>query len=224
MKGDIRCIEGRLFRHDPQHDDPELETDVGQCEECFGDGCEQDTDWQNRARALEAENARLRAWANKRLQGYRAQWLRAAKAALDGDMRDIRLRVQLEEASPVAIVTSSLAQQPSAEAASAEAMADWSDLPRNMFVTSARKIDPIFWEATVCQVPMAIGPEVMYVRSDMIAAYIASVRQEAEAAMKERCAKVARDGCLVSPDGCCPAEDERLICEAIAAAIQALAS
>jgi hypothetical protein len=93
-----------------------------------------------------------------------------------------------------------------------------------MFVTSARKIDPIFWEATVCQVPMAIGPEVMYVRSDMIAAYIASVRQEAEAAMKERCAKVARDGCLVSPDGCCPAEDERLICEAIAAAIQALAS
>lgn len=40
MKGDIRCIDGRSFRHDPQHDDPELETDVGQCPECEGAGCE----------------------------------------------------------------------------------------------------------------------------------------------------------------------------------------
>lgn len=24
MKGDLRCIEGRLFRHDPQWDDPPL--------------------------------------------------------------------------------------------------------------------------------------------------------------------------------------------------------
>lgn len=34
-----RCIEGRLFRHDPQHDDPYLETDVGECPDCSGDGC-----------------------------------------------------------------------------------------------------------------------------------------------------------------------------------------
>ena len=34
-----RCIEGRLFRHDPQHDDPDLETDIGQCPECDGKGC-----------------------------------------------------------------------------------------------------------------------------------------------------------------------------------------
>ena len=39
MKGDLRCIEGRLFRHDPQWDDPDLETDVGQCPDCSGDGC-----------------------------------------------------------------------------------------------------------------------------------------------------------------------------------------
>ncbi len=39
MKGDIRCIEGRLYRHDPQWDDPDLETDVGQCPDCSGDGC-----------------------------------------------------------------------------------------------------------------------------------------------------------------------------------------
>ena len=39
MKGDLRCIEGRLFRHDPQHDDPYLETNVGKCPDCSGKGC-----------------------------------------------------------------------------------------------------------------------------------------------------------------------------------------
>ena len=34
-----RCIDGRTFRHDPQHDDPGLETDIGQCAECEGKGC-----------------------------------------------------------------------------------------------------------------------------------------------------------------------------------------
>ena len=38
MKGDLRCIEGRLFRHDPQWDDPDLETDVRECPDCSGDG------------------------------------------------------------------------------------------------------------------------------------------------------------------------------------------
>ena len=37
-RGDIRCIDGRLYRHDPQHDDPDLETDVGACKECGGEG------------------------------------------------------------------------------------------------------------------------------------------------------------------------------------------
>lgn len=39
MRGDLRCVDGRLMRHDPQRDDPELETDVGQCPDCSGDGC-----------------------------------------------------------------------------------------------------------------------------------------------------------------------------------------
>lgn len=38
MKGDLRCVSGRLMRHDPQFDDPELETDVGECPECMGKG------------------------------------------------------------------------------------------------------------------------------------------------------------------------------------------
>jgi hypothetical protein len=36
----VRCIDGRAMRHDPQPDDPYLETDIGQCEECRGHGCE----------------------------------------------------------------------------------------------------------------------------------------------------------------------------------------
>lgn len=40
MKGDIRCIDGRSMRHDPQNDDPYLETDIGKCPDCGGTGCE----------------------------------------------------------------------------------------------------------------------------------------------------------------------------------------
>jgi hypothetical protein len=32
------------MRHDPQPDDPSLETDMGRCEECGGAGCESETD------------------------------------------------------------------------------------------------------------------------------------------------------------------------------------
>jgi len=42
MKGDLRCVDGMLIRHDPQYDDPYLETGVGQCPDCSGDGCGDD--------------------------------------------------------------------------------------------------------------------------------------------------------------------------------------
>lgn len=35
-----RCVDGRLFRHDPMPDDPYLETDVGCCPECEGISCD----------------------------------------------------------------------------------------------------------------------------------------------------------------------------------------
>ncbi|UZE51875.1 hypothetical protein ONR75_15690 [Rhodopseudomonas sp. P2A-2r] len=38
----IRCVEGRTVRHDPQNDDPELQTDMGECKACRGDGCDTD--------------------------------------------------------------------------------------------------------------------------------------------------------------------------------------
>ncbi len=34
-----RCVDGRLMRHDPQYDDPDLETDIGTCPKCEGEGC-----------------------------------------------------------------------------------------------------------------------------------------------------------------------------------------
>jgi hypothetical protein len=37
---DVRCIDGRLFRHVPQHDDPDFEIDAGRCEDCEGAGCD----------------------------------------------------------------------------------------------------------------------------------------------------------------------------------------
>jgi len=40
MKGDLRCLDGRLMRHDPQPDDPDLEADRGVCPDCGGRGCE----------------------------------------------------------------------------------------------------------------------------------------------------------------------------------------
>lgn len=36
----VRCIDGRLMRHDQQPDDPYLETDVGKCDACAGKGCD----------------------------------------------------------------------------------------------------------------------------------------------------------------------------------------
>lgn len=41
MRGNIRCIEGILFRHEPQSDDPAFEMQVGKCPECEGFGCDQ---------------------------------------------------------------------------------------------------------------------------------------------------------------------------------------
>lgn len=38
--GPCRCVDGQVMRHDPQLDDPYLETDIGKCEECNGFGCE----------------------------------------------------------------------------------------------------------------------------------------------------------------------------------------
>lgn len=47
-----------------------------------------------------------RTWAAKRVRIIQDSWLRAARLALAGDMRDLRLRVELAEAPPVQLVLS----------------------------------------------------------------------------------------------------------------------
>lgn len=37
---DYTCVDGRKMRHDPQTDDPYLQTDVGRCPDCDGKGCD----------------------------------------------------------------------------------------------------------------------------------------------------------------------------------------
>lgn len=44
-----------------------------------------------------------------------------------------------------------------------DALADWSSLPRVMYITSVRCIDGVVYEASTASVPMAIAPEVAYV-------------------------------------------------------------
>lgn len=57
-------------------------------------------------RGEERNKAFWQKWAHKRRDISRTQWLKAAKTALAGDIRDLRLRVELAEAPPVEIVAS----------------------------------------------------------------------------------------------------------------------
>lgn len=38
----LQCVEGRILRHDPQSDDPYLQTDIGSCPDCYGLGCSEE--------------------------------------------------------------------------------------------------------------------------------------------------------------------------------------
>ena len=51
-------------------------------------------------------------------------------------------------------------------------------------------------------------------------AEFAAIRAEATLAERERCARIAKDGCRVPPDGGSPTEAEREMCDWIAAAIR----
>ncbi len=69
-----RCVDGRVMRHDPQPDDPNLETDIGQCEECGGDGCAEAAEADKVAELaidkLKAQNADLRGLLNSARSQY----------------------------------------------------------------------------------------------------------------------------------------------------------
>lgn len=58
-------------------------------------------------------------------------------------------------------------------------ISDWSCLPRDMYVVSVTS-DGIVYDATMCSVPMAVAPEVRYVRWDANAAELSRLRAEVE--------------------------------------------
>ena len=66
-----RCVDGRTMRHDPQPDDPGLETDIGKCSECNGKGCDQDdgiprvTDNDGGEIAVTLNGKEIRGWSYK---------------------------------------------------------------------------------------------------------------------------------------------------------------
>jgi hypothetical protein len=55
-----------------------------------------------------------------------------------------------------------------ASAPKAEPAADWSNLPKDIYVTGAERVDAIGFDVQCCSVPMVTAPEVRYVRADMI--------------------------------------------------------
>lgn len=58
-------------------------------------------------------------------------------------------------------------------------LSDWSGLPTKMYVVSAIKADAVVYEASMCSVPMAIGPEVEYTRTDLSNALVAAAYEDA---------------------------------------------
>ena len=62
------------------------------------------------------EKTKWQTWARKMLDIQSRFWVRAAKAALAGDMRELRNRVELAEAEPVDVVLSSEGDAPQAQA------------------------------------------------------------------------------------------------------------
>lgn len=61
------------------------------------------------------------------------------------------------------------------------AAADWTGLPANVFVVAVHRPDAVVWNVECCSVPMAIGPEVRYVRADRIDALEAAIKKQANA-------------------------------------------
>lgn len=71
------------------------------------------------------------------IYGFTAGHFRAARAAVEALSRD-------------------------RDAGEQKVVADWSNLPADLYVTSVRRVDSVIWEVTLCNVPMALGPEVRY--------------------------------------------------------------
>jgi hypothetical protein len=79
-----------------------------------------------------------------------------------------------------------------------EALADWSTLPKDIYVIGAQRVDAVGFDVQCCSVPMITVPEVRYVRADMIAALSTpsdAVNESAEARLREALEHYAKEYC-----------------------------
>jgi hypothetical protein len=61
-----------------------------------------------------------------------------------------------------------------------KSLADWSGLPRDLYVTEVKSDDGIVFDVHCCSVPMAIGPEVRYSLSNGVAQPVAATQPHTE--------------------------------------------
>ncbi len=74
-----------------------------------------------------------------------------------------------------------------------EAIADWSDLPRDIYVIGAQRMGAVVFDVQCCSVPMVMAPEVRYVRADIIADEAAIRADEREKCAAQADAHVSKE-------------------------------
>ena len=92
MRGDLTCVGGRLMRHDPQFDDPELETDIGECPDCGVEGC---GEWNGDYPEPVSKNRQQAA-----SKPVPAIWLPISTASKDGSSYLLKFRNDLQSIRP----------------------------------------------------------------------------------------------------------------------------
>lgn len=66
-----------------------------------------------------------------------------------------------------------------------EALADWSDLPKDIYVIGAQRVNAVGYDVQCCSVPMVTVPEIRYVRADIAVNASAEARLREE--LREKC-------------------------------------
>jgi hypothetical protein len=99
--------------------------------------------------------------AAKRVQELYAATIAARPAAAPVDQERLA-ELQNEAGMYKSLYENAIAQRSSAGSAE---LADWSRLPRDLYVTSVKSSDGIVYDVQCCSVPMAIGPEVRYTQA-----------------------------------------------------------
>lgn len=95
-----------------------------------------------------------------------------------------------------------------------------------LLIARVRELEATFdlrWKATMRAInrwQQATGKDMTWPDHADLCVWLLDQIDQRVAAERKRCASIARNGCLVPPDGGSPTEDEREMCEGIAKAIE----